>query len=923
MPDQLRDQLREQLQSTLGTAYTLERELGGGGMSRVFVVDEVRLRRKLVVKVLSPELSAGVSAERFQREIELAASLQQANIVPLLAVGETDGLPYYTMPFVEGLSLRARLAKGPLPLGESITILRDVARALAYAHAHGVVHRDIKPENVLLSGGAAVVTDFGIAKALSASKTQAPGGTLTVIGTSLGTPAYMAPEQAVGDKVDERADIYAWGVVAYELLTGAHPFAGKNTAQQLIAAHIAERPRALMEMRAGMPPVLASLVMRTLEKAPSARPQSVPEILQVLDDPALLGNASSIRVPSQLHSTAKWTVQNVAAAVIALLVLGAVTAGRGRIASALHLSSGGNATVPAAAGVAAGGGDDATAPGKSIAVLPFDNLSVDSSNAYFAAGVQDEILTRLAGIHQLKVISRTSAGHYPSHPDDVEAVARQLGVATLLEGSIQRAGGQVRINVQLVDAHSKAHVWAQTYDRDVTNIFAVETDVAQKVAEALKAQLLPAEAARIAALPTRSASAYDYFLRAEYATRQVEAKSVPDPAAMSATGIELYKQAIAQDSTFALAYARLSYLTAYRYWFGYDRSPAQLELAERADQRALALQPELPEGHIALGYVHYRGHRDYAAALREFELARNSLPNDARVESAIAFVRRREGDFRGAESALQRAATLDPLNSQWPDELGFTLMAVRRYGEADAAFARSLVIEPHDYIALTAKAWALIQAGLPARASQTLAARAPGSDPATGEISATEYEIAWLLRQPDSALAILARTPRLVRVPTYQLAGFPASLLSGNAWAAKGDSVHARHEYDDARRTLEQMVKADPSEPAGWARLGVVYAGLGRSTDAIRAGRHAVDLRSVSQDAFDGPMPLALLAEIYVRVGQPDSAIVLLRQLLAIPAGSHISVPLLRLDPTWDPIRSDPRFKALLTEFSATANRAR
>ena len=250
MPDQphdpLRDPLREQLQATLGAAYTLERELGGGGMARIFVVDEIRLRRKLVVKVLAPDLAAGVSAERFQREIELAARLQQANIVPLLTTGETDGLPYYTMPFVDGLSLRARLERtGALPAGEAISVLRDVARALAYAHDHGVVHRDIKPENILLSGDAAVVTDFGIAKALAASRTQVPGGTLTQVGTSIGTPAYMAPEQAAGDPAtDHRADLYALGCVAYELLTGAAPFAGRPV-HQLFAAHLSETPASL------------------------------------------------------------------------------------------------------------------------------------------------------------------------------------------------------------------------------------------------------------------------------------------------------------------------------------------------------------------------------------------------------------------------------------------------------------------------------------------------------------------------------------------------------------------------------------------------------------------------------------------------------------------------------------------------------
>src|SRR5918911_2834216 len=278
--------LRERLQETLGGAYRLDRELGGGGMSRVFVAEERALERRVVVKVLSPELAAGVSAERFAREVRLAPSLQQANIVPVLAAGVADGLPFYTMPFVEGQSLRARLARdGALSLTEAVGILKDVARALAYAHARGVVHRDIKPENVLLSGGAGVVTDFGIAKAITAARTDGdrPAPTLTQVGTSVGTPAYMAPEQAAADPgADPRVDIYAFGVMAYELLAGRPPFHGR-TSQRLLAAHMAERPEPISEWRPDTPPALAELVMRCLEKEPSARPQSAAEVLHALD----------------------------------------------------------------------------------------------------------------------------------------------------------------------------------------------------------------------------------------------------------------------------------------------------------------------------------------------------------------------------------------------------------------------------------------------------------------------------------------------------------------------------------------------------------------------------------------------------------------------------------------------------------------
>ena len=278
--------LRTQLQATLGDGYTLERELGGGGMSRVFVARENALGREVVVKVLAPELSASVSAERFTREIATAARLQQANIVPVLTAGTSNGVPYYTMPYVTGEALRALMANGtPLSTADALNVLRDVARALAYAHGQGVIHRDIKPDNILLSAGTAVVTDFGIAKAISAARTidgPAPtsaDGTLTQVGSSIGTPAYMAPEQAVGESIDHRADLYAWGVVAYELLSGAHPFAGKTGAAQLIAAHIAEAPRDLAGGTRGIARDVSALVLQCLAKNPADRPASANDLL--------------------------------------------------------------------------------------------------------------------------------------------------------------------------------------------------------------------------------------------------------------------------------------------------------------------------------------------------------------------------------------------------------------------------------------------------------------------------------------------------------------------------------------------------------------------------------------------------------------------------------------------------------------------
>src|ERR1017187_5598183 len=392
--------LRDQLQRTLSGSYTLERELGGGGMSRVFVAEETRLRRRVVIKVLSPELAQGISVERFEREIQLAASLQQANIVPVLSAGDTNGLPFFAMPFVEGESLRHHLARGPLPIAEVISVLRDVSRALSYAHGRGIVHRDIKPDNVLLSAGAAVVTDFGIAKAISAGLTQT--------GTSIGTPAYMAPEQAAGDpNVDHRADIYALGCMAYELLAGQPPFTGQ-TAQRVIAAQLTEAPRPIGDLRADVPPALGAMVMRCLEKRPSDRPQSADEVVHLLDGIHVSGAGAAAPVAMRSGTTARrrFLVTAAVASVVAIAIV-VWLMGRNRSSAVA------NAT-------------------RSLAVLPIENAGGDSTKEYLADGMTSELAGNLRQTPGIEVAGDLSTFRFKHSRLGPAQIADQLRVGMLL-----------------------------------------------------------------------------------------------------------------------------------------------------------------------------------------------------------------------------------------------------------------------------------------------------------------------------------------------------------------------------------------------------------------------------------------------------------------------------------------------------------
>ena len=547
---------------------------------------------------------------------------------------------------------------------------------------------------------------------------------------------------------------------------------------------------------------------------------------------------------------------------------------------------------------------------KSIAVLPFENLSEDKSNAYFASGMQDEILTRLAGIHDLKVISRTSTEQYASHPPNLKIVAEQLGVATVLEGSVQRADGKVRINLQLIDARSDSHLWAQNYDRDLKDVFAVQSDVAEKVADALKAQLLPAEAARIVSVPTQSLHAHDLFLQGRFLFNQLQNSTVSDPIAIGKRATDLLDQAIAADPKFALAYAQLALLKMYLHWYGVDNDPALVDAARRDAERALALQPNLPEAHLAMGYVHYWGHRDYAAALREFTISRTSMPNNSEAIAAIGYVKRRQGDADLGITELEQASTIDPHNTVLRREIANSKTLLRQYQKSDVDYVRALAIEPANTEALVQRATSMMMQGDTASAERVLAGVPPGMDP-EGSVSLMRFRLQMLLRKPDAALAVLDGAPNEL-MSRFEHSLAPAALLRGQALAMKGDSSAARTAFLQAEQQLQQPLDNPVTAANALSFMGLVNAGLGRKPEALAAGRAAVEKLQMARDFMVGGYMQERLARVEAQVGETDAAIGHLRQLLDAPAGSVISVSILRIDPAWDPLRKNPRFQALL-----------
>jgi TolB-like protein/Flp pilus assembly protein TadD len=544
---------------------------------------------------------------------------------------------------------------------------------------------------------------------------------------------------------------------------------------------------------------------------------------------------------------------------------------------------------------------------KSIAVLPFQSLSDEKENAYFADGIQDDILTNLSKIGDLKVISRMSVMSYRGDAvRNAREIGKALGVATLLEGSVRRIGNRVRVNVQLIDANNDEHIWAEDYDRDLTDVFAIQTDLAQKIAAALQAKLSPTEKARLDNRPTQNPDAYLLFVQAhDYANRMDMFND------MSLKAVPLFEQAIKLDPTFALAFADLSTVESWIY-HSIDPTAAWREKARFNADEALRLQPDLPEGHLALGFSYYYGDRDYGRALAEFEIARRGLPNDAQAYFAIGAIQRRQGKWAESTANFEKAATLDPKNTNVLINLCFSYMALRNFETADKMLDRAIAASPQSFQARALKGFmAVLWKGDFSAAEKAFSSVPPEND----ESGLTTWGRAWILtlqRKFPVALQLLERFHGETMYSTTT-APYPKAFAEGLIYLLQGDKTKARTEFESARLVSEKLLREAPGDAARHAQHGLILAALGQKQEAIAEGKRAVELLPESQDALDGPRVTEALAQIYALTGESDEAFHLLDHLFTIP--SNLTVPMLKLDPAWDPLRNDPRFQALIDKY--------
>ena len=637
-------------------------------MSRVFVAHDRSLGRVVAIKVFSPEIAAEVKTERFRLEIQLAAKLQHPHIVPLLFAGENRGLLYFTMPFIDGESLRARIARdGPLPLSEAIRTLRQIASALAYAHRQGVVHRDIKPDNVLLAGEFALVTDFGVAKALSASTTTDGGPQLTSSGMAIGTPAYMAPEQALADPlIDHRADVYAFGIVAYEVLTGMPPFAAK-TAQATLAAHITQSPQAIHEKRTDIPPALASLIMKCLEKKPEDRPQSANEVLQVLDS-LTTGSIASGEPPAMVMSTPrpKSRRRPLIAGLVGLLT----------VAIAWYVLSSN------ARGVSA-----STSQINSIAVLPLENLGGNQQDEYFSDGMTDELTTALGKLPGLRVASRTSAYSFKGQKAGFEEIGRKLNVQAVIEGTVRRAGDRLRVTAQLVSVADGLTVWSDTYDAQANDVFAVQDQIAKSIALAVRPRLgRSAQTFSSETRGTTNLAAYDNYIRGRHLWNARGADNLR-------RAIAYFDSAIALDANFARAHAARA--IAYALLPEYTDTPPQgaSGITYSSAQKALSLDPGLAEAYTAIGLASVHDWK-YNEAEEAYKKAIELEPRYSTAHQWYGELLYHTGRIDSSIVSIRKSGEIDPLAPIHPAAIGYALYLRGRYDDALREIEKGIELAP-------------------------------------------------------------------------------------------------------------------------------------------------------------------------------------------------------------------------------------
>jgi serine/threonine protein kinase/Flp pilus assembly protein TadD len=866
--------------------YELVKVIGRGGQGVVYRARQKSLNRTVAIKVIGlGHWASEAHLKRFRREAEAAARLDHPGIVPIYEVGERDGSCYFSMKLVEGGQLDELVKREPMPIRQAVELIAKVARIVHYAHEHGILHRDIKPGNILLDQkGEPHLTDFGLARLVETEST------VTRTMEVLGTPSYMAPEQAVGNNelVSGVTDVYGLGAVLYQLLTGQPPFAG-GTTYETIKLLLDTEPRQPRALNPKIDRDLSTICLKCLEKDSKRRYSSALALAKDLErwlkHEPILARHTGIFTRGR-----KWVRRNPTSALLAVSLVALAAAASWIISKSELIRH------PLTTG---------------IAVLPFENLSDDKEHAFFADGVQDDILTKLAKIADLKVISRTSVMQYRGK-QDVRQIGNALLVSHVLEGTVRRLGDRLHVNAQLVDTRTDAGIWAEEYDRNLNDVFAIETEVAQSIANRLRAKVSAREKAAMQEWPTKDLVAYDFYVRARPLIQAVSLSSNKDKDLFRA--LDLLKQAIAHDPNFLLAYCWMARAHDSVYNEDIDHTPARLALAKSAIDSAFRLKPDSGEAHLALGLHFYWGYFDYDRARTELAIALGSLPNNPQLFEVAGWIDRRQGRWAEAVRNFERASELDPQNFFLARNLAGTYFTVRAYDQCSKALDRAYALNLNDIGNRIDRGGELeMHWRADTRRWHAIIEKILADDPSSAQdqlMGEERFRLALFERDFTAADHVTASLPE--KNPFGD--GFSRAFWIGLAAQAKGDVTAAQTAFAAARSDQEQSVRARPDDASLLSGLGIINAALGRKEEALREGLGALEIVPSADKFLMLPSLVANLAWIYAWVGERDKAIEQLEIASKSPGGPTYGE--LRLSPVWDFLRGDPRFEKVVASLA-------
>lgn len=915
--------------------YKVTAKIGAGGMGEVYLAEDTDLNRQVALKFLPPAYASDTDAlERFKREARAAAALNHPAIITVHHIGTHEGRPYIVMEHVNGQSLAdAMAAGGVLPVADTLKLALRIAEGLIAAHDAGVVHRDIKPDNILIdSRGDVKIADFGLAKLHGVTR-------VTQEQSTVGTVHYMSPEQARGDEVDHRSDIFSFGVLLYELITGQRPFAGQHR-EAILYAITSETPPPLARFNRDVSDDLERIVTKTMQKHADERYQSMRDLVvdlrqaaRLSSDPSITSAAASSATthagpvapvsagdgadsrrgdtgggsPSRKRGGSRNAVLGMVAVVV---VVGVVL---------WMVFRGGLRTLPEPAvleprtGGTSGTVDRTDETGRTAArttvearpmvvVLPFENLGA-AEDTYFAAGMTEEIISRLASVRELGVISRTTAVEYDRSGKTIKEVGEDLGVDYVVEGTVRWAksedgSSRVRITPQLIRVSDDTHMWTERYDRVIDDIFAVQSDIAAHVIEQLGVTLLEPERRAIEAQPTENMEAYEWYLRGnQYATGYSRQNTE--------IAVEFYARAVEADPDFVQAHAALVRALSLQIHFGWEVSPETYEKAERSIARAFEIEPSSPIAHIAKGYYHYHGHKEYAKALAEFEIAARSRPNDVDLLRGMALVERRQNLWERSVENFKRAIRLDPHDVRTILDLADSYVQMGEYELCIETTDRVIELVPDFGYAYAIKCLAYWLW----KADEASAERVIRAAPPTTSEDLAYHSFLHEIRSGDFEAAV----ERARALPRFMAGGYvfvSRTVWSGIASLMAGDTTTAVASFERGLEEIETASRGRPDADRYRTARALALAGLGRSDEAIREIGTVLEIYPLERDYVWVPILWRVAAWVFTVAGEEERAIDMLEQCLQVEA--NVSVPLLRVDPTWDPLRDNPRFQALV-----------